>query len=103
MNGEVCYPIEDSLFIKHEWLNAGLPLLDLPEPEMPYMNPFFVGYIMKIRSFFVRFDEMIHGPEFSKEELYCCTVNFSAIFSCKKFLFWRGKNKNFSGANFEGK
>ena len=76
VNGEVCYPIEDNLFIQHEWLNGGLPLQDLFEPEMPYMNPFFVGYVMKIRSFFVRFDEMIHGPEFSKEELYCSIVNF---------------------------
>jgi hypothetical protein len=89
VNGEICYPVEDNLFKELEWINGGVPLKELFVPEMTYMNPYYVGPILKIRSFFARFDEMIHGPEFSKEELYCCivSVNVFSMFFLEIIIF----------------
>ena len=50
--------------------------MDIPEPEHHEMDSFQLGNTLKIFTFFARFDDLIHGPEFSKEELYAAIVTF---------------------------
>ena len=78
-NGELLYPIEDSLFEIHPWLAKDTPVEELPQLERPEINGFYLGHILKVYSFFVRFDEMIHGPEFTKEELLAAIVSLMEI------------------------
>lgn len=50
--------------------------LPTPVPPTPW-DPLIVGPAMKVWAFFRRFDEFIHGPEFSFDELYACLVESS--------------------------
>ena len=50
--------------------------LAAPVPPTPW-DPLIVGPAMKVWAFFRRFDEFIHGPEFSFDELYACLVEAS--------------------------
>jgi len=70
-DNRVKYPIEDTLFDKFPEL---LKDKDYSKPKPPaktdFIPPQFLGDILKISHFFEKFDELIDGPEFSKEELY---------------------------------
>jgi len=73
--GKIVYPIEDSLFEQYPFLASKNPIKPIVPADDHEINPFQLGNILRIYSFFARFDELIHGPEFSKEELYTSIVD----------------------------
>jgi hypothetical protein len=51
-------------------------LLTQPEPpSLPSINEYHLKYLLKICSFFDRFDELLQGPDFTKEELNVAIVH----------------------------
>jgi hypothetical protein len=72
---KIMYPIEDSLFEKYPLVLADKDhSRPKPPPKVEFIPPQFLGDILKISHFFQKFDELIDGPEFSKEELYVCMM-----------------------------
>ena len=75
-NNKIKYPIDDALFKKYPLLFPNLSQLNKPKPEpkVEFIPAEYLGDIVKITHFFKKFDQLIEGPNFEKEELYSAIV-----------------------------
>jgi len=78
---KVVFPVDDELFDEYPWLcSKVLPAKKVLAAHQPVfearspISPYHLKYLIKIAAFFERYEELLQGPTFTRQEINAAIV-----------------------------